>query len=123
MNLGFEAYLLTIQNDFLHAAKSYDMGPTVLIPPEGRHAAHFYHPQKSITLARSEPANLGSNGKHANHYTTEATAFWDIPLCSLVEVDQGFRGLYSIYHQGNDEGSADNSTRGSIFLCSSEAIL
>jgi hypothetical protein len=29
--------------------------------------------KKSIALAGFEPANLGSSGKHTNHYTTEAT--------------------------------------------------
>jgi hypothetical protein len=27
------------------------------------------------------------------------TPFWDIELCSLVEVDTRFRGGYSLYHQ------------------------
>jgi hypothetical protein len=29
--------------------------------------------KKSIALGGFEPANFGSNGKHTNHYTTEAT--------------------------------------------------
>jgi hypothetical protein len=29
------------------------------------------------------------------------TAFWDIIPCSLVEVDQCFRGAYSLHHQGS----------------------
>jgi hypothetical protein len=42
-------------------------------PSEGRCAADFYCPWKSIASARFEPATLGSSGKHTNHYTTEAT--------------------------------------------------
>jgi hypothetical protein len=34
---------------------------------------NFITLKKSITLARFQSVNLGSNGKHANHYTTEAT--------------------------------------------------
>jgi hypothetical protein len=30
-------------------------------------------PLKSIASAGFQPAKLGSNGKHANHYTTEVT--------------------------------------------------
>jgi hypothetical protein len=32
MNLAFEVSLFILTNDFLHAAKPYDMGPTVLLP-------------------------------------------------------------------------------------------
>jgi hypothetical protein len=32
------------------------------------------HKQKTIASAGFEPADFGSNGKHANHYTAEATA-------------------------------------------------
>jgi hypothetical protein len=41
--------------------------------PKGRCAADFYRPLKSIASAGFEPANLGSSGKHTNHYTTKAT--------------------------------------------------
>jgi hypothetical protein len=40
---------------------------------EGRCAADFHRPLKSIALAGFELATLGSSGKHFNHYTTEAT--------------------------------------------------
>jgi hypothetical protein len=35
-------------------------------------------------------------------------ALWDIVLCSLVEVDQCFRGAYCLHHQGvhTDEGGS-----------------
>jgi hypothetical protein len=41
--------------------------------PKGRCAADFYRPQKSDALARFEPANFGSSGKHSSHYTTKET--------------------------------------------------
>jgi hypothetical protein len=27
------------------------------------------------------------------------TVFWDVALCSLVEIDQSFRGAYCLHHQ------------------------
>jgi hypothetical protein len=55
----------------LHAVKAYDMGAcSFTFHPRGRCAADFYHPKKSIALARFEPATFGSSGKH----TTKATA-------------------------------------------------
>jgi hypothetical protein len=45
--------------------------------------------KKSIASALFEPANLGANVKHANHYTTEAT----------------FRVSHSVYYRPDDEGS------------------
>jgi hypothetical protein len=38
------------------------MGPTDFLP---------YRTKSCCALGRVEPVNLGSNGKHANHYTTE----------------------------------------------------
>jgi hypothetical protein len=32
-------------------------------------------------------------------------AFWNIALCSVVEVDRRFRCAYSFHYQGNDGGS------------------
>jgi hypothetical protein len=32
---------------------------------------------------------------------TASSAFWDIAPCSLVEVDQRFRGAYCLYNQGD----------------------
>jgi hypothetical protein len=32
------------------------------------------------------------------------TAFRDVVLCSLVEVDQCFKGAYWLYRQGNEPG-------------------
>jgi hypothetical protein len=36
-------------------------------------AAYFLLPLKSISSAGYKPVKLGSNGKHANHYTAEVT--------------------------------------------------
>jgi hypothetical protein len=33
-------------------------------------------------------------------------AFWDIAPCSLVEVDQHFRGVYCLHHQGDNDGGS-----------------
>jgi hypothetical protein len=30
---------------------------------------------------------------------------WDIAQCSLFEVEEHFRGAYSLLHQGDDRGS------------------
>jgi hypothetical protein len=51
------------------------MEPLVLLSPEEGRAANIYRPKYSIASAGLEPANLVSNGKHANHYTTEATYY------------------------------------------------
>jgi hypothetical protein len=44
MNLAFEVSLFILRNEFLHAVKSYGMGLTALLPPEGKRAADFYRP-------------------------------------------------------------------------------
>jgi hypothetical protein len=68
-------------NEFLHAVKSYDMGPSRFTShPRGRCAADFYPPQKSIALAGFEPSTFESSGQHTNHYTTEATWLFYIML-------------------------------------------
>jgi hypothetical protein len=40
------------------------------------HATDFITLQKPLSSAGFEPANLGSNGKHDNHYTTETK--WNV---------------------------------------------
>jgi hypothetical protein len=64
-----EVFLFILASDFLHAVKSYDMGPTALLLLRRKVCCGFL----SIALAGFEPANRWSDGKHANHYTTEAT--------------------------------------------------
>jgi hypothetical protein len=60
--------------NILHDVKSYTTwGLRIYYPSEGRCAADFYRPCKSIASAGFEPATLGSIGKHTTHYTTEAT--------------------------------------------------
>jgi hypothetical protein len=56
---------------YLHAAKSYDIGSPFLLPFRKKVYCGFLSPLKSIALAVFEPANLGYNGKHDNHYTTQ----------------------------------------------------
>jgi hypothetical protein len=40
--LPCEVFLFILANNFLHAVKSYGMGPTALLPSEGRCTAEFY---------------------------------------------------------------------------------
>jgi hypothetical protein len=32
------------------------------------------------------------------------TAFWDVAPCSIVEIDQCFRGIYCLHHHHFDDG-------------------
>jgi hypothetical protein len=64
-----EVFLFILTSDFLHAVKSYDMEPTALLLLRRKVCCGFL----SIALAGFEPANRWSDGKHGNHYTTEAT--------------------------------------------------
>jgi hypothetical protein len=57
----------------LLSVKRSDIGQTNLLPLRCKACFGFLSPLKFITSAGFDPANLGSNGKHANHYTTEAT--------------------------------------------------
>jgi hypothetical protein len=66
---------------FTCCKKSYNMVPLGLLPLRRKVWCIFFRPSKSITLAGSEPANLGSSGTHTNHYTTDATTD-----CSYFEV-------------------------------------
>jgi hypothetical protein len=47
------------------------MGPTALLPLRRRRPADFTALRSSSPSTGFEPTNLGSNGKHTNHYTTE----------------------------------------------------
>jgi hypothetical protein len=57
---------------FLHAVEFYMRLPTT---KEGVPRI-FIALKSTACLGRFEPANFGSNDKHANHYTTEATTAW-----------------------------------------------
>jgi hypothetical protein len=71
MNLALRSTSVHTCKWFLHAIKSYYMGPHALPSVWGKVYCGFLSPlKKSIVSARFEPANLESNGKHANHYTT-----------------------------------------------------
>jgi hypothetical protein len=69
---------------------------------KGRLAVDFYHPSKSIASAGFEPASLRSNGKHANHFITEATILnscWCLwPQISLGKSSQGEWGGRGMWH-------------------------
>jgi hypothetical protein len=39
------------------------------------------------------------------HFHMKIIIYWDIAPCSLVEINQCFRGAYCLHHQGNDGGS------------------
>jgi len=43
----------------------YDMGPTALLPSEGRHAENFFALKNLTASAGFERANLGTKGQHA----------------------------------------------------------
>jgi hypothetical protein len=43
----------------------YDMGPTALLPSEGRRAEDFFALKNPTASAAFEPVNLGTKGQHA----------------------------------------------------------
>jgi hypothetical protein len=47
------------------------MGRRFYFPSEGSRATDFYRRKNTSPSTVFETANLGSNGKHANHYITE----------------------------------------------------
>jgi hypothetical protein len=49
------------------------MEPTALLPFRKRSTVDFISLKNPSLLTGFEPANLASNGKQVNHYTTEAT--------------------------------------------------
>jgi hypothetical protein len=63
----------TSQAIFLHALKTYDVGPTALLLFRRKVCSRFLSPLKAITSAGFKPSILGLNGKHGNRYTTVAT--------------------------------------------------
>jgi hypothetical protein len=38
-----------------------------------------------------------------NQVSTKMTIFWDAALCNPVKVQQCFRGICCLHHQGNDD--------------------
>jgi hypothetical protein len=50
MNLAFEVPLFIRRNDILHAVKSYDMGPTALLPLRRKACCGFLSPLKICCL-------------------------------------------------------------------------
>jgi hypothetical protein len=65
-NLVLQIIFFILATDFLHAVKSYDMGPPALLLPRRKVFCGFLSPLKSIASAQFEPTNLGSSGKHIN---------------------------------------------------------
>jgi hypothetical protein len=53
------------------------MLPSSLILSEESRAKEFLSPLKIHASTVFEPTNLGYNGKHNNHYTTEVTNAYD----------------------------------------------
>jgi vacuolar-type H+-ATPase subunit I/STV1 len=71
---GLVKYLCSyLQVIFLHAVKSYDTGPWALLPLWRNIYCGFSLPLKIMILAGFEHVNLGSNGKHTNHYFAKET--------------------------------------------------
>jgi hypothetical protein len=62
MNFTLQSVSFILQKVLYHDTKSY-MGITALLPLWRKECCEFLLPL--------EPANLGFNGKHAYHYTTE----------------------------------------------------
>jgi hypothetical protein len=60
-------WFLTYHKNSQHGANGFNS------PPKEGALRIFIALKKSIASAWYEPANLGSNGKYANHYTTEET--------------------------------------------------
>jgi hypothetical protein len=38
----------------------------------------------------------------------QATAFWDVVLCSLLEIDRRFTGAHRLHHQGDEQAAGEN---------------
>jgi hypothetical protein len=67
MNLDIELSLFTLPNDFSLAVKSNSFTS----PPKGGVLRIFIALKNPSPSAGFKPANLGSDGKYASHYTTE----------------------------------------------------
>jgi hypothetical protein len=62
-------------------------------PKEG--VLHFYRHLISIALGRVEPANLGSNGNHFYHYTTEDNYVRVQTMLFLDHISQLYEAFFS----------------------------
>jgi hypothetical protein len=70
---------------FLTCLKIYDMGPTALFSFRRKSFYGFLSPFKiTSSSAGSELANLKSNGKHANHETTERGVPGDVNSYDII---------------------------------------
>jgi hypothetical protein len=68
-----EVFLFILASDFFTCHRILTWGLWLYFPFEGKHPADFIALKNPLPSTRFEPANVGSNGKHANHYNTEAT--------------------------------------------------
>jgi hypothetical protein len=90
MDIAHEILLSqTIRRGLQHAVKSYDMGPPALLPLRRKVCCGILLPLKINLIAGFEPANLGSNGKLTNPYTTYATGKTNNRLCYHGVVAKG----------------------------------
>jgi hypothetical protein len=59
-----------------HTIKSYDISPTALLPIWKKSCNGIFFALKNPSLSTGlDPANLGSIGKHDNHYTADKYCF------------------------------------------------
>jgi hypothetical protein len=63
-DLALQAFLFTLASDFLHAVKSYDMGPLALLPSEVKCAADFYRPLNPLPRPGMNTRPLGPVASH-----------------------------------------------------------
>ena len=54
----------------------YDMGPTALLPFEGRRAEDFFALKNPTASAGFEPANLGTKGQYATPRPPKPYTSW-----------------------------------------------
>jgi hypothetical protein len=71
MNIADEISL-SYSAEFFNNQKAHDMRPTALLSLRRKSYYWFVLPLQPIVLCGFEPANLGPNDKHNNHWTTEA---------------------------------------------------
>jgi hypothetical protein len=75
-----DASSFILRRVLLHSVKSHDMGPAALLPLRKKACWGILSSLKNPSpSAEFEYANLGSNGKHADHCTTEDKYY----VCSM----------------------------------------
>jgi hypothetical protein len=79
MNLSLRSIFVHTCKWFFTYRKSYDMGPTALLPLPRKACYGFLSPLKVHRLGWVWTRKLCVYGKHDNHYTTEVTMTNHIP--------------------------------------------